>query len=212
MKRVLILGAGALGSNLTANLASDFRNEVDITVLDFDKIEERNVQAGTQFYMPNQIGQFKVDALQYNIYQWFGKEIKTRNEQFSGHSTFGDYNLVIDCFDNQASRALIQKLWNGVEFVKTKIGKVELEKNNLTDVFSLLHCGFSPKMTFEISWAENYEVPEDSKNPVDICEMQGAASFIKTVAGVAGTAVGSFLNEEKKRYFIGNRFSVREMI
>lgn len=199
MKKVLVLGAGALGSNLVANLASDLRNEVEITVLDYDTVEERNVQAGTQFYMPDQIGQLKVEALQYNVYKWFGKEINTENTKLIGscRSLFHNYDLIIDCFDNHDSRMVVQTS-----------GEMEISSNNC----NLLHCGFSPKMTFEISWAENYEVPEDSKDHVDICEMQGAGSFVKMVSAVASRTILEFITNGEKKYFIGNRFSVRPVV
>lgn len=205
MKKVLILGAGALGSNIATHLSADFRDTIELTVLDFDKVEERNVQAGTQFYMPDQIGQFKVDALQYNIYRWYGKEINAWNkkvviardgihdDQFTP-ALLETYGLVIDCLDNEEARRAAHNVALDTKF-KTPV----------------LHCGFSPKMTFEISWAENYEVPEDSLKPVDICEMQGAASFIKMVTGLASTTIGEFLTNGRKRYFVGNRFSFHEI-
>lgn len=206
MKKILILGAGALGSNIAAHLVADFRDKIELTVLDFDKVEERNVQAGTQFFMPDQIGQNKVDALQYNIYKWFGKEIQTWNKKF-GESfsttanlaetlSLSNYYLIIDCFDNYNARGHIQADWFDFD----------------PKTFSLLHCGFSPKMTFEISWAENYEVPEDSLKPVDICEMQGAASFIKMVTGLASSTIGDYLITGRKKYFVGNRFSFHEIV
>ncbi len=199
-KKILILGAGALGSNLAANLVADLRNEVDITVLDYDMVEQRNTQAGTQFYMPDQIGQFKVDALQYNVYKWYEKEISTWNlklekDKFSAGSfvwsdIVGKFDLVVDCLDNYEARRLIQDL------------KEEIE---------ILHCGFSDKLTFEIGWAENYEVPDDNRHAKDICEMQGAGSFVKMVAALASRVALDFITEGRKRDFIGNRYSIREV-
>lgn len=200
MKKVLVLGAGALGSNLVANLASDLRNEVEITVLDYDTVEERNVQAGTQFYMPDQIGQLKVEALQYNVYKWFGKEIHidSRELEFANEIYFDQEednpDLTIDCFDNNNARQLVQDAWKNYGHVPT------------------LHCGFSSKMTFEISWADNYEVPDDNPHTVDVCEMQGAGSFIKMVSAVASRTVMEFVTTGEKKYFIGNRFSVRPVV
>ncbi len=199
MKKILILGTGALGSNLAANIAADLRNEVDITVLDYDTVEERNVQAGTQFYMRDQIGMKKTEALQYNIYKWFGKQIEILTEMLNDEVWFTnrhtEYDLVIDCFDNENSRQLVQDYFS----------------LNTLD-FNLLHCGFSDQMTFEVCWAEHYEVPEDKNNAKDVCEMLGAGSFIKMAAGAAAYAVNTYIFAGQKINMIGNRFSVRKMV
>ena len=69
MKKILICGIGSLGSLLTKNLASDVRDEHSITVLDFDKVEERNIRANTQAYSSEMIGLPKTEALQYILHK-----------------------------------------------------------------------------------------------------------------------------------------------
>lgn len=200
---ILIAGAGAIGSNLTALLANDLRGKHEITVLDFDTVEERNVRAGTQFYFRDQIGIPKVEALQYNVYKQFEKEIKTKNVKLcSGNlSSITDDDVLIDCFDNQESRQLIQNFWNDF-----------LEQHGLLQRhLSILHVGFSDKLTFAIEWAENYQVPSDITSGIDICELEGVGSFIKMAAGLASLTVQEFIRIGAKREFIGNGFSVTEM-
>ncbi|MEE9316397.1 MAG: hypothetical protein V3U97_04735, partial [bacterium] len=144
---------------------------------------------------------------QYNIYKWYGKEINFIDEKFTQAQpglTYaklengGIWSLAIDCFDNQYAREVVETCWQGRNVYKSD--------------FALLHCGFSDKLTFEICWAENYEVPEDNPNAVDICELPGAGSFINLASSVASIAVSEFIRNGTKRNFIGNRFSVREMI
>ena len=183
--RILICGAGAIGSNLTANLASA-RVSDEICVLDYDKIELRNIEAGTQLYMRDQVSKLKVDALQYNIYRWLQSKIKIIIKKFNGYSD-GEYDLVVDCFDNYESRKLLQD-W--------------VRKNKI----ECLHVGFSSKMTFEIEWDEFYEVPEDDLGDFDVCEAMGARGFIQSVAGMASSVVLEYLESGDKLRLIGNRF------
>ncbi|MEK6878034.1 MAG: ThiF family adenylyltransferase, partial [Nanoarchaeota archaeon] len=107
--RILCLGIGALGSNLCANLAADSRGELDITVLDFDNVEERNLR-GTQYYFPEQEEQFKSEALQYSLYKHFNKEITIITEKLTDEniSLLSNFNLIVDTFDNFQSRKLVQ--------------------------------------------------------------------------------------------------------
>src|SRR5687767_7073671 len=116
--KILVCGVGAIGSNLVANLVPDLKGEHEITVLDKDLVEERNVQAGTQFYLPDQIGMPKVQALQYNIYKNFQREIKIANGALSEGGKilgelepFNQYSLLVDCFDNEHSRGILHSLF-----------------------------------------------------------------------------------------------------
>lgn len=191
--KILVCGAGAIGSNLVRILAPDLKGEHEITVLDKDKVEERNVTPGTQFYTSDQIGLPKVEALQYNIYKWYQREISFCNEEIGVMKKFNckisTYDLLIDCFDNYLSRKYIQEY-----------------KQYLPEV-NLLHIGFSPDYTFAIEWAENYKVPSDIMKGIDICEMPGAAAFVARVAAMGTLVVEEYVHQQKKVEIIGNRFT-----
>lgn len=195
--RILICGAGALGSNITALLACDLKGEHEITVLDMDKVEERNVQAGTQFYQKDQIGMSKVEALQYNIYKWYERNIDIINQELT--LTNADTilqpwigGLIIDCFDNYTARLGVH------DRVKSRH-------------LNCVHTGFSDQFTFAIEWGEKYKVPTDITSGFDICEMEGAASFVKMVSSLAGLTILDYIKNNKKREFIGNKFIIREI-
>lgn len=197
--KILICGAGALGSNLVANLVADLRGEHNITVLDKDVVAERNIQAGTQFYFIDQVGQLKVEALQYNIYKWFEREIQILNVFLNVgnmYSILDNYDLIIDCFDNKDGRRTLQSFWEDSE----------VEKNP-----QVLHAGFSRHFTFAIEWAKSYLVPEDISSKFDICEMEGASSFVKMVSALTSSVVQEFVRSDRKVEMIGNRTSFIKM-
>jgi molybdopterin/thiamine biosynthesis adenylyltransferase len=186
--KILICGAGALGSNLTRLLVPDLKGQHEITVLDMDDIEERNVTPGTQWYSVEQIGIPKVEALQYNVYRWFEREIEVKNQNlnFSKLRDLADFDFIIDCFDNYFARNLLQHASQGIE---------------------VLHIGFSDQFTFEIEWAKNYQVPSDITSGFDICEMQGAASFVSSVASLGALVVQEYINKNEKISILGNKFT-----
>lgn len=195
--KILILGAGAIGSNLTNRLVADLKGEHEITVLDMDTVEERNVIAGTQFYMRDQIGSSKVEALQYNIYKFHEREIDILAKKYEkGTIDFRPYGLVIDCFDNHESRKLVQK-------------QTHMDGMLRWSSYSVLHVGFSDQFTFAIEWDHNYKVPDDIVSGMDICEMQGASSFVNYVASIASMVVQEYIKENPKGRqqleVIGNR-------
>ncbi len=187
--KILILGAGAIGSNLVKNLVPDLKGEHEIIVLDRDVVEERNVTPGTQFYSPDQVGLSKVEALQMNIYKWYEREIQIIKQEVQD-TVFVDYDLIIDCFDNHSARQFIQDKW----------------KDSLGHGTDLLHIGFSDKFTFAIEWAHNYQVPTDITSGMDICEMEGAAAFVVHVGALGALVAEEFINHEKKMEILGGKF------
>jgi hypothetical protein len=191
---IYILGCGALGSNIAMNLAFD-RREDELILIDFDKIEARNYQFGTQYYFPEQEGQSKVNALAFNMYKVAKNHVAERFNMKIDHDfapPTGDDFLYVDCFDNFESRKIVHDWCKNKEHC--------------------LHVGFSPQMTFEVSWTDNYTPPDDIKSDFDICEAEGARSFIQYVSGIATTTIIDFIKTGKKRDFVGNRFSCREVV
>ena len=199
MKQVLILGAGALGSNIAATLAVDLKNKAKVTVLDMDEVEERNVRVGTQMYTRDQIGQRKVEALQYNIYKWSEIEIGIIDTFLSSENYIATLSpwmtydtFIIDCFDNHMARSLVQKFAE------------EYGAN-------VLHAGFSRDFTFAVEGARGYKVPTDITSGFDICEIGGAGGFVKMVASAAASVALDYIMQGKERELLGNRFSVKEI-
>ena len=89
---VTIIGAGATGSWLALSLAK--MGIKDITVWDFDTIEEHNLP--NQQYNHIDIGKTKVQALQMNINISTGIEIKVKNQRYTDQPLTGIVFMMID--------------------------------------------------------------------------------------------------------------------
>lgn len=187
--KLLICGIGAIGSNLTRVLTADNLGKWDITILDFDKVEKRNLM-GTQYYFPNQEGLFKVEALQFNIYQATQKEISIINQKLTldNLSILSKFNLCVDCLDNCTSRRFVQDYCT-----ERKI--------------PIIHCGFSDNFTFSIEHGTNYKTPSDLASDFDICTMQGAGAFVNSVASLGALVVEEFIFNKRKLEVVGGRFT-----
>jgi hypothetical protein len=203
IEKILIAGCGAIGSNLAHNLAHDIK-DIKMYVLDRDKVEARNVQAGTQFYFRNQVGMEKSKALQINVYQSSGWRIASITHEILDEVSNWDIIckylgvnnkhlkdiLIIDCLDNAKSRNTVSKFTSG----------------NM----HCLHVAFSPQFTYDIRWAAKDVVFDNTNKNIDICAMPGARSFIQYVSGVAGQVVHEFISTGKKNNFFGNRFIINK--
>lgn len=190
--RIGIAGCGSLGGQLIMSLLPDLQGKIEVAILDFDIVVKRNLNL--QPFFPEQLNKKKTESLQYNMYKLFQKKVEIITEKLSSQNVglLNDFDLIVDTFDNFESRKLIQDF-----VIKNKI--------------DCLHCGFSSQMTFEICWAENYEVPSDDTSDFDVCTAEGAASFIKLASSVGAISVLEFLQTGKKLDFVGNKFTVRKI-
>src|ERR1700751_3935547 len=100
---VTLGGAGALGSLLADNLVRQGVRQ--IRVIDRDRVEEHNV--GTQLYGESDVGAWKVEVLRQRLFRATGVETEALRKDLTDRSArtlLADGGLVIDTFDNSASR------------------------------------------------------------------------------------------------------------
>ncbi len=200
--KILIAGVGALGSNLASNLIADTANNKDhiYTILDYQDVEARNIQAFTQEYLHEQIGMSKLKALRINLYQRYKVAVNNIDSKLTSENKpnmviniaiLKNFDLIIDCLDNYEGRKWLTDFAReyGVECI---------------------HLGFSPQMTYQIAWNEGYE-PQEGNDKIDICELQGAASFVRLVAGLGASVILEYFKDKKKISLIGNRFSIQRL-
>ena len=106
--KIVVLGAGSLGSFITLNLAKlGFSN---ISVYDYDKVENYNIP--NQFYRLDDISKFKVEALADIIKQFTGVEITQKNERVVESTKFPITTdiIYILTFDNLENRRLFYNI------------------------------------------------------------------------------------------------------
>ena len=103
---LVVIGAGGIGSWAVLALAK--MGCPNITVIDFDTVEDHNV--ATQFYKESQIGKDKVEALKENVMEFAGIEIipiPTKWETVFDMEDFQEHikeSIVISCLDSLKER------------------------------------------------------------------------------------------------------------
>lgn len=177
---VHICGAGALGSNLAANLARlGWRR---LTVIDKDRVEEQNI--GTQVYSMDDVGAKKVDMLRNVIYRDVGVEIVVHGDELGAKNIaklLRNARLVVDTFDNSASRALVKEY---------------CEANGIDCLHTGVNDGYG-----EVFWNERYRVPND--NGLDVCDYPLSRNLILLVVSVASEVLVRFaVDSVKENYSI----------
>jgi molybdopterin-synthase adenylyltransferase len=173
-----VCGAGALGANVVESLAR--QGFATIRVIDRDRIEERNLS--TQPYYLSDVGAFKAKILANSLYRALGVKIDARVEELTPANIaklVKDSALVIDAFDNSASR----------QAVKDYCAAANVE---------CLHAGLAEGYA-EVIWNENYRVPSASRD--DICDYPLARNLVLLTVAVTCEAIVKFIASGEKSGF-----------
>jgi molybdopterin-synthase adenylyltransferase len=168
--RITLCGAGAVGSNLADNLVR--QGVMQLRVIDHDRIEEHNV--GPQLYGESEVGTWKVEALRNRLFRATGVEVEAIRKELTGGNVrqlLKDCDLVIDAFDNAASRQLIQDHCRSTGAACLHVG---------------LHADYC-----EVVWDEHYRVPRDVAG--DVCDYPLARNLALLSVVIASEAVMSFV-------------------
>lgn len=168
--RVTVCGAGAIGANLAENLA---RTGVgSIRIVDCDRIDERNLS--TQPYQRDDVGGLKARILANALYRAVGVAVDPRPERLTERNAaklVDGCDLVVDAFDNSASRRLVgeQSTASGIR---------------------CLHAGIADGFA-EVLWNECYRVP--SATDEDLCDYPLARTLAMLTAAVTAEVAVRFL-------------------
>jgi molybdopterin/thiamine biosynthesis adenylyltransferase len=175
---VVVCGAGAIGSHLVDNLARcGFRK---LRVIDRDRVEEHNVS--TQLYGAADVGSPKVEVLRGRVFRAVEVEIEAVHKELTERTArqlLKGAAIVVDGFDNSASRRLLQDHCRQEKFVCLHVGLYEA------------YC--------EAIWDQNYRVPSDVAG--DICEYPLARNLVILAVALASELLVRYvLGGERKDY------------
>jgi molybdopterin/thiamine biosynthesis adenylyltransferase len=186
--RLTVCGAGAVGSNLVDNLVLQGLRRV--TVIDFDRIEAHNV--GTQAYAQSDVGAFKVEILQAEMFRVADVEIKAVRQRLTARNVgqlLGDADLVVDGFDNHEARALVTAHCQATGVACLHVG---------------LGAGYA-----EVRWNEGYRVPSDVvEEGADVCDYPMARNLIQFAVVLASEAIVRFALEGVRQ---GYSFTLQDL-
>jgi molybdopterin/thiamine biosynthesis adenylyltransferase len=164
--RVTLCGAGALGSHLADNLVR--QGFGPLRVIDRDRVEEHNVS--TQLYGESEVGAWKVEVLRNRLFRAAGVEVEAIAKELSernARSLLKAAGLVVDTFDNSASRRLVQEQCRALQL-------------------PCLHVGLFADYA-EVIWDEHYRVPADVAG--DVCDYPLARNLVLLAVAVASEAL-----------------------
>lgn len=192
--RILVCGAGAVGSPLVVGLAQEGYKH--LAVVDFDKVDRGNPY--TQVYGLRDNGGKKTAVLRGIVAKKLNVRIAThdvRLDERNAKKILKDYDLVVDAFDNWESRILVRDVCNelGIDCV---------------------HGGMSETGFSEVKWNDHYRAPSKPKEVVeDTCEYPLAGPLVKMTAAMLQAIITHYVvtGEKLNRTFALRNIRMREL-
>lgn len=114
MRKVTVVGVGALGSHVVQLLRSV--KDITLFVIDFDRVEQKNVMS--QFHGKPSVGKLKTQALQQTMNFLFGMKIDVASHKLTKDNAkelLGGADLIVDCLDNAEARRIVQEFARATE-------------------------------------------------------------------------------------------------
>lgn len=181
--RIIFCGVGALGSN-TANLCRNL--DADLVFVDFDRVESKNLLA--QGYVKQSLGKNKAQALKMQLANFYGKKTQAFPVKLVKENTdtlLGSADLIVDCFDNAASRELLSDY-------ATKNDK------------ALLHAAISADGTFGmVRWDEHFSADKEDETGQATCEGGEHLPLIGLVTASLSRTIQDYVNSgDRDNYMV----------
>jgi len=178
VKKVTVIGVGALGSHLVLAL----RNvDATIRVIDFDRVEMKNV--ASQFHFRNSVGKKKVEALKQAMQFCYGRALEVVGNRLTADNVeqlLGGSDLLVDCLDNGESRRIVQN------FARER-------------GVACLHGALAADGGFgRVIWTENFIVDDEDGSGAATCEDGAHLPFIEIVASWLAYAAQRYLRDGRK--------------
>lgn len=178
MKKITIVGVGALGSHVALLL----RNVADLHVIDYDRIEQKNTQS--QFHGKPNVGKLKASAFQQTLSFLFGVKVQATTNKLTkdnDQQLLAGSDLIIDCLDNGEARRIVQNFSRSAHT-------------------ACLHGALAADGTLgRIVWDQDFQIDEVPAGAKATCEDGQHLPFIGMVAAQIAQSAKEFLTTKRQR-------------
>ena len=191
MTRIAFCGVGALGSGavlLCRNLDATLR------LIDGDRVESRNLLA--QGFVKQSLGKNKADAMKLQLLNFYGiraESFAVRVTEQNVEALLGPADLVVDCFDNAASRRVLSEF-------------AEAQRR------PLVHAALAADGTFGIvRWEARFTADEEDEPGQATCEGGEHLPLYGLAAAALARCIQQFLKNGGQEDYIVSLNGVRQV-
>lgn len=182
MKKIVIVGVGALGSHVALFLRNlDFQragqgDTFKLVLIDYDRIEQKNTLS--QFHARSHVGKNKAQSFVQSLNFLFGIKVEGIPHKLTkdnARELLGGATLVLDCLDNGASRRLVQTFTRELQV-------------------PCVHGALSADGVMgRVVWDDKFNIDDESAEGAATCEDGAHLPFIALVSAQLARSAQEFL-------------------
>lgn len=198
MKKVTVVGVGALGSHFVQFMRSE---DVEFKLIDFDRVEQKNTLS--QFHGKPGVGKLKVQSFQSTFQLLWGKKVEINTNKLTAenvHQLLSGADLIVDCLDNAEARRVVQnyvRLPSGIAVnLKVSVSKGVVAETGTSIMTPCLHGAVDGEGSFgRVVWDEGFVIDSGSAPGTPTCEDGDNLPFIASVAAYMARSCQAFLRQ-----------------
>lgn len=182
--KIVVCGVGALGS--TAVLFMRNLVDLELRVVDFDRVESKNVSA--QWFVKQSVGKNKAEAIRLQLANFYGGKAEAMSVKLvdtNAAQLLDGADLAVDCFDNADSRLVLAEACRAKQL-------------------PLVHAALAADGTFGmIRWDERFTPDREDTPGQPTCEGGEHLPLIGVVGATLARAIQDFTKDGARHdYFV----------
>lgn len=203
-KRVLIIGGGAVGSNVAENIA---KMGSSLDIIDFDRFSLENAAKHSCLVRtPEDVGRNKAECVSARVQPLLEEGCTSNGIDTDlcmlGPEAIAEYDAVILCVDNFAAKILFNQLWLQIPADRRPVVIMDGTNNETAQSVMLDGKRFCLRCITDESWLKDSAVRTSCSGP-QIRQIDGVPEIIRT-SGVASSIAANLSCEQFRAWVIGD--------
>lgn len=202
-KKVLIIGGGAVGSNVAENVA---KMGSSLDILDFDTFSLENAAKHSCLVRtPDDVGRNKAECVSARVQPLLEEGCSSNGIDADlcmiGPEAIAEYDAVILCVDNYAAKILFNQLWKQIPEERRPVVIMDGTHEEMAQSMMADSKEFCLRCTIDESWLKTSAVRTSCSGP-QIRRFDGIPEIIRT-SGVASSIAANLSSEQYRAWVIG---------
>lgn len=207
--KIVFAGIGALGSAavvLCRNLVDREKKPIELRLIDCDLVEAKNLTA--QVFVRQSLSQNKAEAMRAQLLNFWGVKAEAMRVRCTADNVAAlckGADLVVDCFDNAASRKVLsahcsRRSMQRIYEINNNPGQHVAEVYGRNEGPSLVHAGISGSGDFGlVRWDERFVPDVEDVAGQATCEGGENLPFLGLLGGAIALTIQEFVRDGTMR-------------
>ncbi len=211
-KKVLIIGGGAVGSNVAENVA---KMGASLDILDFDTFSLENAAKHSCLVRtPEDVGRNKAECVSARVQPLLDEGCTSNgidaNLCMLGPEAIAEYDVVVLSVDNYAAKILFNRLWKQIPEDRRPVVIMDGTYEEMAQSMMADGREFCLRCTIDESWLEDPDL-KTSCSGAQIRQFDGVPEIIRT-SGVASSIAANLSSEQFRAWVIGDENAMNRRI